>query len=79
MGSKDRDVLEKAAAILDCNRNGLYSSGPSGKDFYHILLGRPKEIVKWALKMYPYMSERRQGQIAHVLEIAQGRREGVVY
>lgn len=69
----DKDVAERAAAVMNGAVSGPYFNGrridgADAKPIYVISVKRREEVVELCLRLLPHMGERRVVQIGAVLE-----------
>lgn len=70
--SVDRDVLARAAALLEVNVRGPYHSGNERhQPYWTFRLGDRDAVLRWCQRLRPLMGERRQAQIDAVLTAAE--------
>jgi hypothetical protein len=62
----DKDVIEKAAALLNPVYEIRVRTLPSGKESYRVVTNTSLAI-QWMMTLYPLMGRRRQESIEHVL------------
>lgn len=69
----DRDVVERAAALMDCRVCGPYAAktpgGETAKPQWRTALGRRADVVALITALRPKMGERRQRQIDELLAL----------
>ena len=68
MHMTDRDVVLKAASIMDGYVNGPYTKGHVGtKPLFKLNLRRTADAAGWMMTLYPLLGSRRKSQIQAAL------------